>query len=79
MLTNTVILSGIGGEYPLSATITSEQAAHDKGSRGRMVAAVFSMQGVGYITAALVGFVLLKTVHDLEGSKFRPRRALTRR
>jgi PHS family inorganic phosphate transporter-like MFS transporter len=33
---------GIGGEYPLSATITSESS--DSSNRGRMVATVFSMQ-----------------------------------
>lgn len=34
---------GIGGEYPLSATVTSESSATS--SRGRSTAAVFSMQG----------------------------------
>src|SRR5438552_13260495 len=35
---------GIGGDYPMSAVITSEFAATRY--RGRMMAAVFSMQGV---------------------------------
>lgn len=35
---------GIGGDYPMSAIITSEFASTKY--RGRMMAAVFSMQGV---------------------------------
>ena len=35
---------GIGGDYPMSAIITSEFASTRY--RGRMMAAVFSMQGV---------------------------------
>src|SRR5277367_6143442 len=37
--------SGIGGDYPMSAVITAEFASTKY--RGRMMAAVFSMQGVG--------------------------------
>ena len=48
---------GIGGEYPLSATISSESSdAHHRGTR---VAAVFSMQGMGMLLAPLVGMALL--------------------
>ena len=36
---------GIGGDYPLSAVITSEFAA--RRIRGRMMTAVFSAQGWG--------------------------------
>ena len=36
---------GIGGDYPMSAVITAEFASTKY--RGRMMAAVFSMQGVG--------------------------------
>jgi PHS family inorganic phosphate transporter-like MFS transporter len=43
---------GIGGDYPMAAVITSEFASTRY--RGRMMAAVFSMQGFGIITAALV-------------------------
>jgi len=53
---------GIGGEYPLSATITAESSTTS--NRGRMSAAVFSMQGVGSLVAALVGFTLLETIGD---------------
>lgn len=48
---------GIGGDYPLSATITSEWAASHR--RGMMIAAVFSMQGFGNVTAALVTLIVL--------------------
>jgi len=37
---------GIGGDYPMSAVVTSEFASTKH--RGRMMAAVFSMQGVSY-------------------------------
>ncbi|KAI7990858.1 Inorganic phosphate transporter 1-4 [Camellia lanceoleosa] len=38
---------GIGGDYPLSATIMSEYA--NKRTRGRFIAAVFAMQGFGIV------------------------------
>ncbi|ELU40981.1 inorganic phosphate transporter [Rhizoctonia solani AG-1 IA] len=44
---------GIGGDYPLSAVITSEFAATR--IRGRMMTAVFAMQG---FAAALVGLIV---------------------
>lgn len=46
---------GVGGEYPLAATITSENSSRE--NRGRMIAAVFSMQGWGMLLSTL--FVLL--------------------
>ncbi|KAH0868956.1 hypothetical protein HID58_075978 [Brassica napus] len=45
---------GIGGDYPLSATIMSEYA--NKKTRGAFIAAVFAMQGVGILAG---GFVAL--------------------
>jgi PHS family inorganic phosphate transporter-like MFS transporter len=46
---------GVGGEYPLAGTISSEGAK--KGvSRGRAVLYTFSMQGWGKLTAALVNY-----------------------
>jgi PHS family inorganic phosphate transporter-like MFS transporter len=51
---------GIGGEYPLSATVTSEKAGN-KESRGRSIAFVFSMQGIGNVAACLLMFAFLKT------------------
>ncbi|QRV90022.1 Sugar (and other) transporter [Ceratobasidium sp. AG-Ba] len=47
---------GIGGDYPLSAVITSEFAATR--IRGRMMTAVFAMQGFGNFAAALVALIV---------------------
>ncbi|CAL9080229.1 unnamed protein product [Musa acuminata var. zebrina] len=43
---------GIGGDYPLSATIMSEYA--NKKTRGAFIAAVFAMQGVGILAGGMV-------------------------
>ncbi|CAL9215724.1 unnamed protein product [Arabidopsis halleri] len=43
---------GIGGDYPLSATIMSEFA--NKKTRGAFIAAVFSMQGLGILVSSAV-------------------------
>lgn len=43
---------GIGGDYPLSATIMSEFA--NRKTRGAFIAAVFSMQGFGIVASSLV-------------------------
>ncbi|KAL7244631.1 hypothetical protein ACSBR2_000079 [Camellia fascicularis] len=43
---------GIGGDYPLSATIMSEFA--NKRTRGAFIAAVFSMQGLGILVSSTV-------------------------
>jgi MFS family permease len=48
---------GIGGDYPVSATIMSEHAC--RRDRGRMVALVFSMQAAGLIAGPLIAIVLL--------------------
>ncbi|KAG5335668.1 hypothetical protein C0989_000796 [Termitomyces sp. Mn162] len=48
---------GIGGDYPLSAVITSEFASIR--IRGRMISAVFAMQGWGYLTATLVALMIV--------------------
>jgi len=53
---------GIGGEYPLSATITAESSKTHE--RGRMTALVFSMQGVGSLVASLTGFIFLTAMVD---------------
>uniref|UniRef100_A0A0D9XAZ6 H(+)/Pi cotransporter n=1 Tax=Leersia perrieri TaxID=77586 RepID=A0A0D9XAZ6_9ORYZ len=47
---------GIGGDYPLSATIMSEYA--NKKTRGAFIAAVFAMQGFGIMTGGLVAIVV---------------------
>jgi len=49
---------GVGGEYPLSATITSESSS--KPNRGRDLAMLFSMQGFGRLLCNLVLIVLLQ-------------------
>lgn len=43
---------GIGGDYPLSATIMSEYA--NKKTRGAFIAAVFAMQGFGILFGTIV-------------------------
>uniref|UniRef100_A0A0D3ATS5 Major facilitator superfamily (MFS) profile domain-containing protein n=2 Tax=Brassica oleracea var. oleracea TaxID=109376 RepID=A0A0D3ATS5_BRAOL len=47
---------GIGGDYPLSATIMSEYA--NKKTRGGFIAAVFAMQGFGILAGGIVALVL---------------------
>jgi PHS family inorganic phosphate transporter-like MFS transporter len=47
---------GIGGDYPLSAVISSEFASTK--IRGRMMTAVFANQGFGNFAAALVAFII---------------------
>ena len=48
---------GIGGDYPVSATIMSEYAP--RRSRGRMVGLVFAMQGAGLMVGPLIASILL--------------------
>ncbi|KAF8704609.1 phosphate transporter, partial [Rhizoctonia solani] len=47
---------GIGADYPLSSVITSEFSPTKV--RGRMMTAVFAMQGFGNFAAALVAFIV---------------------
>ncbi len=49
---------GVGGEYPLSATVANEASSGGK-SKGRMTVIVFSMQGVGALLAPSLSSVLL--------------------
>jgi MFS family permease len=48
---------GIGGDYPVSATIMSEYSG--RRTRGRMVGLVFTMQGAGLVTGPLLASILL--------------------
>ncbi|KAF4659165.1 hypothetical protein FOL47_007694 [Perkinsus chesapeaki] len=57
---------GIGGEYPLSAAMASERSS--PAIRGRVIAGVFSMQGVGMIVASLVPLIFLEAGASLEVS-----------
>ncbi len=50
---------GIGGDYPVSATIMSEYAG--KSTRGMMVTLVFAMQAAGLIVGPLFASALLAT------------------
>src|ERR1700684_1882740 len=56
---------GIGGDYPVSATIMSEYAG--KASRGMLVSMVFGMQAVGLILGPLFASALFMTSlpHDI--------------
>lgn len=47
---------GIGGDYPLSATIMSEYA--NKRTRGAFIAAVFAMQGFGILAGGIVALIV---------------------
>ncbi|XP_061364256.1 low affinity inorganic phosphate transporter 1-like [Gastrolobium bilobum] len=47
---------GIGGDYPLSATIMSEYA--NKKTRGAFIAAVFAMQGFGILAGGIFSLIV---------------------
>ncbi|KQK23626.1 inorganic phosphate transporter 1-2 [Brachypodium distachyon] len=47
---------GVGGDYPLSATIMSEYA--NKKTRGTFIAAVFAMQGFGILFGTIVTIIV---------------------
>jgi len=58
---------GVGGDYPLSAVISSEFAATR--TRGRLMTAVFPFQGWGNFSAALVSLIVVSAfknqiIHD---------------
>ncbi|KAH3742758.1 major facilitator superfamily protein [Pelomyxa schiedti] len=55
---------GIGGEYPLSATIAAESS--EVRNRGRNMSFVFSMQGFGNLLAPIVVSLILLLPIDLE-------------
>jgi len=49
---------GVGGEYPLAATVTSESSSAAR--RGSLMAAVFAMQGVGALISVFVVIICLE-------------------
>jgi len=49
---------GIGGDYPLSAVISSEFSSTH--IRGRLMTAVFANQGWGQFSAALIAFIIVE-------------------
>jgi len=53
---------GIGGDYPLSAVISSEFA--NTRTRGRVMTAVFAAQGWGQFTAALISLIIVAAYKD---------------
>ncbi|KAK7036217.1 phosphate permease [Favolaschia claudopus] len=57
-----VVGLGVGGDYPLSATIASEFAPIQY--RGRMMTAVFAAQGWGNLAAAIVATVITMAYRD---------------
>lgn len=65
---------GIGGDYPLSATIMSEYAS--KKTRGAHIAAVFAMQGFGILTGGTVAIIVssaFKSKYDRPAYRDDPR------
>jgi len=56
---------GVGGEYPLSATVTAE-ALSDSGGRGQAMAVVVSMQGLGMLMSAMMAMLMLSMPLSLE-------------
>merc|ERR1719401_2552785 len=55
---------GVGGVYPLAATIAAESSSNT--NRGRLVSLVFSMQGVGTLLVPLIGMVFLYSLGTYE-------------
>ena len=59
---------GIGGDYPMSATVSSEWSS--EGRRGQMLALTFSMQGWGQFFGALFDIILLAIFkHSIEADQ----------
>ncbi|OQS07716.1 inorganic phosphate transporter [Thraustotheca clavata] len=54
---------GIGGEYPLAAASSSEDAT-STADRNRRVALTFSLQGVGFIFAGLMGLLMVSVLDE---------------
>ncbi|XAR58639.1 Phosphate-transporting ATPase [Bertholletia excelsa] len=57
---------GIGGDYPLSATIMSEYA--NKKTRGAFIAAVFAMQGFGILGGGVFAIIVSAAFDSRYGS-----------
>lgn len=56
-VTRFVMGIGVGGVYPLAATISAESSSES--NRGRSVAIVFSMQGIGTLLVPVIGLFFL--------------------
>lgn len=59
---NQVMGVGVGGDYPLSAVITAEFSSTQY--RGGIIAAVFAMQGLGQLAAALMTLIVVVAYKD---------------
>merc|ERR1719331_3803813 len=59
---------GVGGVYPLSATIAAESS--DEKSRGRTTSLVFSMQGVANLSVPLLAMLLIAIFGSPKASSF---------
>lgn len=57
---------GVGGEYPLSATITSESTFPTNTERIKSLCSVFSMQGFGRVLSGLVLILTTQTFSSYE-------------
>lgn len=68
LISRIVLGIGIGGDYPVSATIMSEYSA--KRTRGKMVGLVFAMQGAGLVVGPLLAAILLAS-HVPDGDTWR--------
>jgi len=66
-ITRLLLGVGVGGVYPLAATIAMESSDGD--NRGRLASLVFSMQGVGTLLVPLVGMVFLYTFGTFDERK----------
>lgn len=53
IITRFIVGIGVGGDYPISATIMSEYSSSKH--RGKLVSMVFAMQGFGLVAGALAG------------------------
>uniref|UniRef100_M1B1F5 PT1 n=1 Tax=Solanum tuberosum TaxID=4113 RepID=M1B1F5_SOLTU len=53
---------GIGGDYPLSATIMSEYT--NKKTRGAFIAAVFAMQGFGILVGGILVAIVVSVLFN---------------
>lgn len=61
---------GIGGDYPLSATIMSEFA--NRKTRGAFIAGVFSMQGFGILASSTATMIVCSIFNRANGGSMTP-------
>jgi len=59
VVTRVLLGVGVGGVYPLAATVAAEDSSNDK-NRGKSVSLVFSTQGIGFVLCPIVILLLCK-------------------